>query len=84
MTRDAIQEWLLDYAWSGTPDEQAAEVACIMKQDDWKYVEARAGQFADAQEVPGPAAMDEGLGFALSEMYECHDGPHDGTCPLAK
>lgn len=82
-TKKAVRAWLLDYAWAGTPDQQAREVDCILAQDDWKNVDIRADQFAGAQAEPGPAAFDEGVGFALSSLYECHDGPHLPTCPNA-
>ena len=82
LTKAAIRQWLLDYAWA--EDTQAAKeavVECILHQDDWKYIDALADKFAGAQEEPGPAAFDEGTGFALSALYECHDGPHQKTCP---
>lgn len=81
-TKAAIHAWLLRYAWLGTADEQQREVDCIMAQDGWHHIGARADQFAGAQFEPGPEAFDEGVQFALSELYECHDGPHLPTCPF--
>ena len=80
----AVREWLILYAWSGTPDEQIANVDCIMAQGRWKYIDALADKFAGAQEEPGPAAFADGVGYALSALYECHGGPHLTTCPLYK
>lgn len=84
MTKEEIKAWLLAYAWLGTPEQNAAEVDCIMAQDDWEYVEERADRFAGAQFEPGPKEFETGMGLALSELYECHDGPHTRTCPRRK
>ena len=84
MSKDDVKAWLLDYAWMGDDDKKTRTVDCIMSQSGWEYVTARAEQFAGAQFEPGPAAFDEGVGFALSALYECHDGPHLPTCPDAK
>jgi len=84
MTEDAVRAWLIKYAWLGDADRQKREVDCIMSQDGWKYIDAVADQFAGAQEEPGPVAYSEGVEFALSALYECHDGPHLPTCPYAK
>lgn len=84
MTKAAVRDWLLNYAWFGTPEEQSANVDCILAQDGWRYVDDVADQFAGAQEEPGPAAFTEGVQFALSALYECHEGPHLPTCPLAQ
>jgi hypothetical protein len=83
MTREKIQAWLRDYAWLGTPEEQEREVTCIMAQDDWKHLEARKEQLrgqASGEETNLEEQVDE---FALSALYECHDGPHMDTCPRA-
>jgi hypothetical protein len=81
MTKDQVKAWLLAYAWMGD-GKDAARVDCIMSQDGWKYIDAVADQFAGAQETGGgPAEMAEGTEFALSALYECHDGPHLATCP---
>lgn len=76
-----VRKWLLAYAWLGTQEEQVLEVECILHQDDWRHLEALADKFAGAQFEPGPKAFDEGTEFALSALYECHDGPHLNTCP---
>jgi hypothetical protein len=81
MTEEEIRAWLIDYAWLGTPEEQVLEVDCIMAQKDWQVYDARADQYSSAQNEPGPEAFAEGIGFALSELYECHTGPHTETCP---
>lgn len=81
MGREAVKAWLLDYAWLGTPEEQAAEVECILAQGEWDLIETQADRFAGAQAEPGPEAYAEGIGFALSALYECHDGPHTDGCP---
>jgi hypothetical protein len=83
MNEEMVREWLLEYAWLGTDAEKIREVECIMAQDHWKYVSARADQYAGAQESPGPEAFAWGTGFALSELYECHDAPHLPSCPRA-
>lgn len=78
MTRNQIRKWLLAYAWNGTTAEQAAEVECILAQDGWKHHGALAEKFRGQAEDPDTNAPDE---FALSSLYECHDGPHLSTCP---
>jgi hypothetical protein len=80
VTTDAIRDWLLDYAWSGNEDQQRRNVECIMSQGDVVSIvdgltERYAGQAFDHEQ-----AM-EAQGFALSSLYECHDGPHLPTCP---
>jgi hypothetical protein len=80
----AIRAWLLDYAWLGTAEERAREVDCIMAQGGWRYLDAQAERLAGQAWEPGPEAVDEATGFALSALYECHDGPHLPTCPRAK
>jgi hypothetical protein len=81
MTEEEIRAWLTDYAWVGTPEEQAREVDCIMAQKDWQVYDAVADQYASAQNEPGPEATAEGIGYALSALYECHMGPHIKSCP---
>lgn len=81
MSEDQIRAWLLGYAWLGSLDEQAREVECILAQDGWRHVGGVADQFAGAQEEPGPAAVAAGSEYALSALYECHDGPHLPSCP---
>jgi hypothetical protein len=81
LTTEAVRDWLLDYAWNGTPVDQAREVECIMAQGDVVSIvdgltERYAGQANDDQQA-GQARE-----FALSSLYECHDGPHLVTCPL--
>lgn len=76
-----VRAWLTDYAWLGTPEERAGEVACIMARDGWRYVDVVADQFAGSQEQSGPDAFDEGVQYALSALYECHEGPHLLVCP---
>lgn len=82
-TEAAIREWLLRYAWMGTEEEQAREVDCIMAQGEVaSIVDGLTERFAgmandDSQRL-------EAHEFALSSMYECHDGPHLETCPHYK
>lgn len=76
----SVRNWLLDYAWSGTADEQMREVDCIMAQGGWKYVDASAERFRAMANDDEQAK--EALGFALSALYECHGGDHLVTCPL--
>jgi hypothetical protein len=83
-TKEQVRQWLLDYAWSGTPDEQARTVECILAQDGWEFIDAMADKYAGMAEVPGPEAFDEATGFALSSLYECHAKPHIETCPYAR
>lgn len=81
MTEDQIRAWLLEYAWLGNEDRQRREVDCIMSQDDWRYLEVRKEQLrgqASGEETNLEAEVD---GYALSGLYECHDGPHLETCP---
>lgn len=80
----AVRAWLLKYAWLGDADYQRREVDCIMSQDDWKYVDARMEQLR-AQASGEEADLEtEVSDFALSALYECHDGPHLATCPHAR
>lgn len=76
-----VKAWLLDYAWLGTAEEQAREVDCIMAQDDWRYLDAQTERYlgqASGEEADAPS---EAAAFAISALYECHDGPHLDTCP---
>jgi len=84
MSEEQIRAWLLKYAWLGTEEEQVRSVDCIMSQDGWKYLDARADKYSGAQFEPGPEAFAEGMEFELSALYECHDGPHIETCPFKK
>jgi hypothetical protein len=82
MGEQAIRNWLLDYVWLDSHQaNKQGMVDCIMSQNHWQHLSARADQFASAQWEPGPKAFAEGIGFALSEMYECHSGPHLESCP---
>ena len=77
-----VHRWLMDYAWADNSEaEKRAHVNCIMAQGEWRHVSAVADAFAGAQFEPGPEAFREGLGYALSALYECHDGPHTSDCP---
>lgn len=80
----AVHAFLMDYAWlpDHTPEQKTANVDCIMAQDGWQYVQMRADQFAGAQFEPGPEAFDAGVMNELSGLYECHDEPHQPTCPM--
>lgn len=83
MNKAKIESWLLDYAWSGTEDEQRREVECIMAQDGWHYLDARKEQLraqASGEEENLEVQVNE---YALSALYECHDEPHLNTCPNA-
>lgn len=82
--KEAVRAWLLDYAWMGSDDEKERTVDCIMAQDGWEFISAVADKYAGAQEETGPKAFADGEGFALSALYECHDGPHLPTCPAAR
>jgi hypothetical protein len=81
MTEEQVRTWLKEYAWVGMVEEQAHTIDCIMAQDHWKYIDARADQYSGAQNEPGPEAFSEGVQYALSELYECHAEPHIETCP---
>jgi hypothetical protein len=83
LTKDETRAWLLDYAWSGTAEEKARTVECILAQSAWEHVDAATERYAGMAETPGPAAVTEAEGFALSALYECHEGPHLPTCPDA-
>jgi hypothetical protein len=83
VTEAEIKAWLLAYAWMGD-GKDAARVDCIMAQDGWKYIDVVADAFAGAQETGGgPEEFAAGNEFALSALYECHDGPHLDTCPTS-
>lgn len=80
LTEDAIREWLLEYAWLGTPKEQEREVDCIMAQQDTvSVVDALTEKYSGMANDDRQAL--EAQGFALSGLYECHDEPHLSTCP---
>lgn len=81
MTKDEVRTWLLWYAWLGTSDEQTREVDCIMSQDDWKHLEVRKEQLRGQASGEETNLNEEVDGYALSGLYECHDGPHLATCP---
>lgn len=83
MTEEQVREWLKGYAWMGPPKQDAAIIDCILSQDDWHYIDVMADQFAGAQFEPGLKAREDGIQYALSALYECHDGPHLPTCPDA-
>jgi hypothetical protein len=82
LTKKQVRAWLIKYAWAEDSDDARERVVdCILAQDSWEYTDAVADRFAGAQWEPGPEAFDEGTGFALSALYECHDEPHLATCP---
>jgi hypothetical protein len=81
LTKENIEKWLLDYAWLGDADYQRREVECIMSQDDWQFVDARAEKFAGQASGEELDLADDTTGFALSSLYECHADPHIETCP---
>jgi hypothetical protein len=84
LNKETIREWLQNYAWIETTQEQKAAVTeCILSQDNWHHIEAQADKFAGAQWEPGPEAFSEGIQFHLSALYECHGDPHQITCPVA-
>jgi hypothetical protein len=84
LTRDNVRAWLIGYAWvEKTQDQKERVVDCILSQGGWELIDARADRYAGAQESPGPDAFAEGVQFELSALYECHDGPHLPTCPMA-
>lgn len=78
-TKERVRSWLLDYAWLGSKEEQAAEIECILSQDGWRYLDARVEQ-ARNQGWSGEQ-MELAERNALVNLYECHTGPHIGTCP---
>lgn len=83
LTKDQVRDWLLAYAWLGTAEEKAREVECILSQPaaDGDLIDAVTEKYAGMAEVPGPAAVSDAESFALSALYECHEGPHLPTCP---
>lgn len=82
MNREEVRVWLQGYAWAeDTQEEKDAVIECILSQDDWKYISTRADQFDDAWADSGEEQDVSGEEFALSSLYECHDGPHLATCP---
>lgn len=79
---DMVRNWLLGYAWAEqSQQDKVAVVNCIMAQGEWKLMDIVADRYASAQWSPGPTAFDDGVGFALSSLYECHRGPHTQDCP---
>lgn len=83
-TEVEIRDWLISYAWMGDEDTKRRVVECIMTQDDWKFIDGRTEHLAAQAEDPGPAEWAQAHGFALSALYECHNGPHIETCPEAR
>lgn len=83
MKRKDVKAFLLAYAWlNDTPAEKEAEVECILKQGDWKYIEARADRRASAAESGGGSKeYADATDMELSALYECHDEPHTPDCP---
>jgi hypothetical protein len=77
-SREQVRAWLLAYAWIGTPEERAAEVECILAQDGWQHLDAVTEHYRGM--AADDAQISEAAGFALSALYECHDGPHLPTC----
>lgn len=84
MTEQQIRDWLLGYAWLGTEDEQRREVDCIMAQGHWKHLSGREEHLLAQRSGENPLEQDQADAheFALSALYECHEGPHQPTCPL--
>lgn len=81
LTKEQVEEMLLAYAWAGDAESQKREVECIMAQNEWELIEVQADKYAGAQFEWHPGLMDEATGWAVSALYECHDGPHLKTCP---
>jgi hypothetical protein len=81
VTKQEIQEWLVRYAWLGTPDAQEREVACIMSQDDWTHLEVRKEHLRGQASGEETNLEEDVTEHALSALYECHGGPHLDTCP---
>lgn len=97
MTENEIREWLKGYVYCGpewlTPAEKTSiawrndrVIDCIMSQDDWKNIDIQAERFMNAQfgDEDPKKVKDEAVGFALSALYECHEGPHIDECPYWK
>lgn len=80
-SESAIRAWLFAYMGGMSQAERLAEIDCIMAQDSWMYIDALADKFAGSQWQQGPEAFSEGVEYALSALYECHDGPHRDDCP---
>lgn len=82
-TREAVRAWLLDYAWLGNAEEQAAEVECILAQDEWQHLSGRVDHLMGQRSGENTVEQDHdtAVEFALSALYECHTGPHLPTCP---
>jgi hypothetical protein len=81
LSEDVVRRWLLCYAWTGTDDEKARTVECIISQGNWRHLDAIADRYAGAQAQPGPEAFSRGMHDALSGLYECHSRPHIASCP---
>lgn len=79
-TEAAIREWLMQYAWLGTEDERTREVDCIMSQDGWKHIPERIEAFKGQASGEETDLDTQATELALSELYECHDGPHIDGC----
>jgi hypothetical protein len=77
----SIRAWLFAYLGGMGQAERMAEIDCIMAQGDWQYIDAVADKFAGAQWEPGPQAFSEGIEYAISALYESHEGPHNDDCP---
>jgi hypothetical protein len=79
---EAVRVFLTGYAWlDDTDEEKQREIDCIIAQGGWEFASALADKFAGAQFEPGPEAFADGMGMALTGLYECHDEPHLPACP---
>jgi hypothetical protein len=86
VTEDEIRAWLAHYIDPHPSGVYAAElgvVDCIMSQDDWKHTDVWIDRYSDAQfgDEDPEVVKKRATEFALSSLYECHDGPHLDTCP---
>lgn len=83
MTRNAIREWLFSNYLSDTDDNRRL-VDCIFTQSEWRYIDARREQALSQWSGEGEPPIDEALGFAITALVECHDGPHTAACPAVQ
>lgn len=84
MTKDEVKAWLHNYMDPNDLGVPNSVVDCIMSQDDWQYVDVWAGRYMDAQfgDEDPEEVKKRAKEFALSALYECHDGPHLDTCSM--
>lgn len=80
-----VESFLREYVWLPKHREPAALEAllgCIRSQSTWRYIDGLTEKYVGESWDPGAEnAWREANEFALSSLYEAHDGPHTDDCP---